>query len=146
VQRELNYLVTEAAWERQQLSQVYVDSHGPGNILSLRMFYDNITEVIDIVGEKGVSAEAVAEAGLTKLRSYLSSPAAVGEYLADQLLLPMALGKGGCFTTGEPSLHLKTNIALINDFIDAGIQLDQLSEGLWQVSVPPMEGYSGNSE
>ena len=53
---------------------------------------------------------------LRDLRNYLESPYAVGEYLADQLMLPMALIGGG-FRTRELSLHASTNLALLQEFL-----------------------------
>jgi RNA 3'-terminal phosphate cyclase len=49
----------------------------------------------DEEGEKAVSAESVAKRAVDAARSYLVSEAAVGQHLADQLLLPMALVGGG---------------------------------------------------
>ncbi len=50
-----------------------------------------------------VPAEAVAAATAKAVRQYLASHAAVGPHLADQLLLPMALGAGGRLLTVEPT-------------------------------------------
>jgi RNA 3'-terminal phosphate cyclase (ATP) len=41
----------------------------------------------------------------------------VGEHLADQLLVPMALAGGGSFRTLPPSSHATTNAALIERFL-----------------------------
>ncbi|HMU87019.1 MAG TPA: RNA 3'-terminal phosphate cyclase, partial [Agitococcus sp.] len=46
-----------------------------------------------------------------------NSPATVDEYLADQLLLPMALAKGGSFTTNILSDHCVSNIHVIEKFL-----------------------------
>lgn len=54
-----------------------------------------MTEVFTAFGEKGVAAEAVAANVLKASRHYQASQAAVDQYLADQLLLPMALAGGG---------------------------------------------------
>jgi RNA 3'-terminal phosphate cyclase (ATP) len=48
----------------------------------------------------------------------------VGEYLADQLLLPMLLAGGGYFVTGRPSLHLETNAAVIQSFGRAQVRIE----------------------
>ena len=49
-------------------------------------------------------------------------------HLADQLLLPMALGEGGSFTTLAPSTHTMTNIEIIQRFIDVPITVEELGE------------------
>ena len=42
-------------------------------------------------------------------RTWLEAEVPVDEYLADQLLLPLALADGGSFRTTKPSLHATTN-------------------------------------
>jgi RNA 3'-terminal phosphate cyclase (ATP) len=64
-----------------------------------------------------VSAEKVARDAAEQAQQYLGSNAAVGEHLADQLLLPMALSGGGSFTTTEISQHAKTNMDVIARFL-----------------------------
>jgi RNA 3'-terminal phosphate cyclase (ATP) len=64
-----------------------------------------VTEVFTGFGARGVAVEAVADQAVQAARRYLASEAAVGEYLADQLLVPMALAGGGLFTTLPPSRH-----------------------------------------
>jgi RNA 3'-terminal phosphate cyclase (ATP) len=50
-------------------------------------------------------------------REYLVSRAMVGEYLTDQLLLPMALAGCGSFTATKLSMHARTNIQVISMFL-----------------------------
>ncbi len=50
-----------------------------------------ITEVFTGFGEKGVSAEKVAKRVVKSVQEYLAFNVPVGRYLADQLLVPMAL-------------------------------------------------------
>jgi len=69
------------------------------------------------------------------MKRYLASGAAVGEYLCDQLLLPLALGNGGRFTTIEPSLHTKTNIEVIKLFIDCEITTKELENDLFEIQI-----------
>ena len=44
---------------------------------------------------------------------YLRSISPLGSHLADQLLLPMALGAGGIFRTMTTTTHTRTNIDVI---------------------------------
>jgi RNA 3'-terminal phosphate cyclase (ATP) len=68
-------------------------------------------------GERGVSAEQVAARAVAEMRGYLDSSSAVGEHLADQLLLPLALAGAGSFTTVVPSGHTLTNAEAIAKFL-----------------------------
>ncbi|MGQ7148138.1 hypothetical protein ACUOA8_57780, partial [Escherichia sp. SS-MK2] len=70
----------------------------------------NITERFFVVGEKRVSAEVVAAQLVKEVKRYLASTAAVGEYLADQLVLPMALAGAGEFTVARSQLNRLENL------------------------------------
>ena len=49
----------------------------------------------------------------------------MGEYLADQLLLPLALAGSGSFTCTAMSSHLLTNIEVIKMFLDVEIRVSE---------------------
>jgi RNA 3'-terminal phosphate cyclase (ATP) len=108
---------------------------GPGNALMVRVRHAAHVETFTSHGERGVPAEKVAERLADAVKSYLYSSACVGEHLADQLLLPMALAGGGAFTTTAPSDHLRSNAALIEKFLAVDIGWDQLSKHHWKVAV-----------
>ena len=108
---------------------------GPGNALLVRVRHAEHAETFTGYGERGVSAEKVADGVADAVRGYLASGACIGEHLADQLLLPMALAGGGRFTTTEPSDHLRSNARLIEKFLDVEIGWEQLKSNRWQVLV-----------
>ena len=85
-------------------------------------------------GERGVAAEAVADQAVVAARRYLASDVAVGEHLADQLL-PVALARGGSFTTVPPSRHTTTNIEIIRKFLDVEIGAEQKTNRSWMINV-----------
>ena len=132
-ERELARVKKKLQWADDELHINEVDSIGPGNIISLRVSDGYVNEVIDIVGAKNLSAERVAGRAIASMKRYIKSGAAVGEYLCDQLILPLALGNGGSFTTTEPSLHTKTNIDVIKMFIDCEISLKKLEDDLFEI-------------
>ena len=133
--------VAKRELERVNAQLAYVDGRvlelpareGPGNVLSIEVEHRNLTELFSAFGEKGIRAEAVADQAARQARHYLTSGAAVGEYLADQLVLPMALAGGGAFTTLTPSEHLRTNLAVIEKFLPVEAELVQLDGGAWRV-------------
>jgi len=134
-ERELARVKKKLQWADDELHINQVESIGPGNIISLRVSDGNMCEVIDVVGAKNLSAERVAGRAISAMKRYINSGAAVGEYLCDQLLLPLALGNGGRFTTIEPSLHTKTNIDIIKMFVDCEITTKPLGDDLFELSV-----------
>lgn len=71
------------------------------------------TELCSALGERGVTAEKVGHRCARAMQNYLGSGAVVGRWLADQLLLPMALAGGGEFLTMHPDDHVPTNICII---------------------------------
>ncbi len=91
--------------------------------------HETVTEVFTGFGRQGVSAEAVAANAAREARDYLAASHSIGPHLADQLLLPMALGGGGRFTTGPLSDHTRTNIATIQRFLDMPIRKLSQAEG-----------------
>lgn len=116
--RELECIGTGMGWDDSQLLiRGLPADQGPGNALLMTLEYEHVTEVFTAFGEKSVRAEAVARQALQNARRYIASNAAVGEYLADQLMLPLALAGSGGFTTEAVSMHAKTNAAVIEQFL-----------------------------
>jgi RNA 3'-terminal phosphate cyclase (ATP) len=135
-ERELNVVRRKLSWPQEWLKNESVtNSPGPGNIVMLEIESDNLTEVFTGFGERGVAAEAVADQAVVTARRYLASDVAVGEHLADQVLLPMAIGGGGSFTTVPPSRHTTTNIEIIRKFLDAEIRTEQMTNRSWRIEV-----------
>jgi len=110
-------------------------SVGPGNALMIVMEGEAITEVVTGFGVKGVSAEKVASDACDEAARYLAANVPVGIHLADQLLIPMALGRGGTFRTLTPTAHTTTNAEVIRRFLDVSIALEQESDDVWQVRI-----------
>ena len=94
-----------------------------------RLRFENHSKLFTAFGEKRVRAERVAARLAGRVKSYLQGKGAVGPYLADQLLLPIALGGGG-FTTENPTSHTLTNLAVIEQFMPGRLAVKQLGEGL----------------
>ena len=111
-----------------------VDSPGPGNVVTIEIESRHVTEVFTGIGQRGVRAETVAKRVAREARSYLESSAPVGPHLADQLLIPFALAAGGAFRTVEPTLHARTNAAVIERFLPVEIDL-RPDEGTFIVEV-----------
>jgi RNA 3'-terminal phosphate cyclase (ATP) len=110
------------------------DSPGPGNIVFIEIESDQVTEVFSGFGRLGVLAESVAEEAVREAREYLVSRAAAGEYLTDQLMLPMALAGGGSFTATKLSRHATTNRDVISMFLPVRFDVEQ-AEGCCRVRV-----------
>lgn len=101
---------------------------GPANLLMLEVERGTMRELVTVHGEKGLRAETVAARACDELEAYLEADVPVGEHLADQLLLPMAIAGGGKFRCATPSLHATTNIDTIAKFIDVPIRIEPYEE------------------
>ncbi|GFZ85913.1 RNA 3'-terminal phosphate cyclase [Dyella caseinilytica] len=108
---------------------------GPGNALIIRVESEHITECFTAFGERGVSAEQVAERVCEEVQRYIKADVAVGAQMADQLLLPFALAGGGSFTTTAPTDHSRTNASLIEKFLPVNIDFVELRPATWKVEV-----------
>ena len=134
--RELKVIREKLEWGRELLKAVNVEnSQGPGNILTIEIESDNITEVFTGFGEKGVSAEKVAKRAVKAVQEYLALNVPVGRYLADQLLIPMALAGGGKFRTLSPTQHTTTNAEIIKKFIDVDIAINEYDQNRWEIEL-----------
>lgn len=136
-EREIAVIKKKLGWRDECLRVEQVrNSPGPGNYVAIAIESEQVTEVVTGFGERGVPAEVVAENAVKEARRYMACDAAVGEHLADQLLLPMALAGGGRFTTLEPlSSHTTTNIETIKRFLDVEITSTSLARGVCRIDV-----------
>ena len=137
-ERELAVVRARLGWSGDELAAATSNNAlSPGNVLTLEVETEHLVELVTGMGERGVRAETVAERACDEMQAYLDSGAPVGEHLADQLLLPLALGAGGSYTTVTPSLHTTTNIEIIKQFLDVNITRTQLSDARWRIEVKP---------
>lgn len=123
-EREVRTLAQHLADLPLQVETASVQSPGPGNVAMVTVHSAHVTETFTGFGERGVKAETIAHRLAGEVRKYVASGAPVGEHLADQLLIPLALGAGGEFRTAEPSLHTTTNLEVIERFLPGRLTLD----------------------
>jgi RNA 3'-terminal phosphate cyclase (ATP) len=135
-ERELKVASEQLGWTPDQLSlDTSTNAISPGNVFTIEIEGETLTEVFTGIGERGVRAEQIASRAIHEAKRYLDAGAPVGEHLADQLLIPMALARGGSYTTVTPTLHTTTNIEVIKKFLPVEIKTTQLTEEVWKVEV-----------
>jgi RNA 3'-terminal phosphate cyclase (ATP) len=134
--RELTVVRERLGLERLACRPIAVEgSRGPGNVVTITIESDEVTEIVTGFGVKGVAAEKVASDTCDEAVAYLSVNVPVGIHLADQLLLPMALGGGGTFRTLKPTLHTETNADVIRRFLRAAIDIEHEAAGAHRITV-----------
>lgn len=137
-ERELAVIKKQLEWTDAELRvETARDSFSPGNYVAIEIECEHGTEIFTGIGARGVMAEAVAAEAAAEVSRYLAQKkAAVGVYLADQLLAPLALAGCGSFTTLAPlSLHTTTNIETIKKFLDVSITVRPVEDGVCRVEV-----------
>jgi len=116
--------------------RIVPDSPGPGNVVTVFTICEHVTEAFVGFGRRGRPAELVARDAAQSARDYLDGAAPVGPYLADQLLLPLALAGAGGFVTSRPSAHALTNIRVIREFLPVEIRNTEIAgSGTWRIEV-----------
>ena len=134
--RELDVIVTKLELDkRARHVDEITNAMGPGNVAQVIVESEHVTEVFTGFGERGVSAENVAGQAANEAREYLGSGAPVGFHLADQLLLPLAMARGGVFHTLTPTPHTQSNVDVIQKFLDVKIDFKQKTDSVWEIVV-----------
>jgi RNA 3'-terminal phosphate cyclase (ATP) len=129
-ERQLQVFLQRTRWPRSIAQREVLDPlWGPGNVLLVELEFEHLTEIVAGFGEKRLRAEAVAEQTAHETLAYLAHGAPVGEHLADQLLLPLALAGEGSYTAGPLTLHTRTQIETIQRFLDVKIDVEELADG-----------------
>ena len=134
---EVTHLAEALALPREAIGvDELAPERGPGNAVIVEIARERSREVVTAFGEKGLPARKVAEAAASEARALLAADVPVGEHLADQLLLPMALGAGGAFATVAPSLHTTTQMDLVPRFLpDARFEARDEGDGRFVITV-----------
>lgn len=135
-ERELRVARDRLGLSRDEVEKQEVSAdRGPGNAFLVIQEFANVTIVSSGFGGRGVRAEEVAEQAIGPALRFLETKAALCEHLADQLLLPMAMGRGGIFTTTEPSAHLTTQIETLKLFLGGEVDVDTGDEKTYTVTM-----------
>lgn len=135
-ERAFERIIKRMNWSREDCAvEVHPADCGPGFVLVAEVRSENVTEVFTGFGERGKRAEDVADGVVDQARRYLADGFPVGEYLADQLLLPMALTGRGVFRTAGLSRHASTNIEVIEQFLPVRFRVEKLEGGGVEVQV-----------
>lgn len=131
-EREQKVFARRLGWPPEELEILAVDgSPGPGNIVTIELEYERVGEVFTGFGEPARPAEAVAMHAVQQYQKYIKNSAPVGEYLTDQLMLPLAIAGAGSFRTVGLSRHAQTHLELIREFLGPNAaQAEKVNDGV----------------
>ncbi|HHJ39881.1 MAG: RNA 3'-phosphate cyclase [Methylothermaceae bacteria B42] len=136
-ERELNTLTELIKLKPENCQLQELKGCGVGNVVTVEVINEEITEVFTGYGQRGIRAEKVAQHLATEVQRYLSAEVPVGPYLADQILLPMALAGGGQFLTLPPTRHTLTNIQVIEAFLPLRFDVSKQKQHQWHIRLHP---------
>jgi len=102
-----------------------VESDGSGNCMMATASYDNVSNMATSFGMRSVTAESVAKSLWREWSDTINSEATIEPKLADQLLLPIAVAGSGSLSTMKITNHIKTNIHVIEAFLDIKFCVEQ---------------------
>jgi RNA 3'-terminal phosphate cyclase (ATP) len=108
---------------------------GPGLVLMGATQFSEATTIFTAFGERGTSTERIADVVIDAIRQYLTCTCPVGEYLADQLLIPLALAGQGAFRTTGITPHTQTNMEIIAKFLPVRFEVKALENSGSEVRV-----------
>jgi RNA 3'-terminal phosphate cyclase (ATP) len=138
-QREAATIRAKTGWKEKCFHIEEADSAGPGNAVMIQLQFEHLSELFVGFGQKGVSAERVAQSVVREMNDYLAHDAPVGPHLADQLLLPLGMcaqqGRGGRFRTGELTDHTGTHIEVLKRFLEIEMDVHKEQGGTHLISV-----------
>ena len=133
--RELKVIARKLSLDDSYLNSIEVKkSVGPGNVVIISIESEQVTEIFTGFGKIGLKAERVASSACHPALEYLEAGVPVGKYLADQLLIPIALAGGGRIRTMKPSKHTLTNIEVIQIFLDINFEVTMESDNVWEIN------------
>lgn len=134
-EREATLVRSRLGLDARAVRTENVASPGPGNAILIELDLGASRELVCALGEKGLPAEEVATNAVDETLRLLAARVPVGEHLADQLLLPLALAGGGAFRTLPPTEHTRTNAQVIERFLPVHFELaeDRSEPGTWVI-------------
>lgn len=101
-------------------------SVGKGTLMLLLAEFENSQACYFSLGKKGKPAERVADEVVDEMQHFLATEGVVDQYLADQLLLPLALSPGiSEICVPKVTTHLRTNAEIISAFLPVRITIEK---------------------
>lgn len=114
----------EGEGRQADIALVEAEAAGAGSFLILMADAGGVPAGFSAVGERGKPAERVADEVVDPLFGFLKGDAACDPYLADQVILPMALAGGTSrLTTSRVTPHLLTTVQLVRQALGCPVEL-----------------------
>ena len=107
-----------------KIKSIDLPSPGKGTFLLLKADFEHSQCCYCALGAPGKRAEIVADEAVDALEEFLETEGAVDQYLADQLLLPLAfVSEPSQLKTSKVTQHLVTNAQIVRMFLPVNIEI-----------------------
>jgi RNA 3'-phosphate cyclase len=127
-----------------EIEIVEADTTGKGTFLFLRIEYENLSCGFSALGERGKSAEKVADEAFDAFYKHHQSECSLDPHMADQILLYAALAEGKTqFSTSKITNHLLTNLWVLRKFLPLNIDITGIPGEHGSITI---EGIGFNSD
>ena len=140
-ERECHEVRRLSGWDKSWFHAEEVAANGCGNAVLIELECEHVTEIFVGFGERGVSAERVAAGVWQETEEYLQHEVPVGQHLADQLILPLAIaasqGNASRFRTLSLTGHSVTHLDIVQRFLPVRFEVNDVEKGVVEVSVLP---------
>jgi RNA 3'-terminal phosphate cyclase (ATP) len=125
-QRKQAYDRMKSKHGKIDIEVVNLPARTKGTMLLLLAEFRHTTACYFSLGAPGKRAEQVADEACLWMERFLAGNGTVDEYLADQLLLPLAFAAGESrFRTAQVTEHLRTNAAVVEAFGAAEVDVEK---------------------
>jgi RNA 3'-terminal phosphate cyclase (ATP) len=112
-------------------------AQGQGTLVFLAAEFEKAVAGFTALGRKGKPAERVADEACQHLLRYYRSGAALDQYLADQLVIPLSMAEGpSSFSTCRITQHLLTNAWIVEQFLGQHVSIKGTEGKAGEVSIP----------
>jgi RNA 3'-terminal phosphate cyclase (ATP) len=107
-----------------KIKSIKLPSPGKGTFLLLKADFEHSQCCYYALGAPGKRAEVVADEAVDALEEFLETDGAVDQYMADQLLLPLAfVNESSEIRTARVTQHLMTNAQILRMFLPVEIEI-----------------------
>ncbi len=135
VKRSIGALREAFGEDASEVLTIVAPAPSPGLCLMVEERFANHSQLFTALGQKNVPVKDVVDDVVKPWRRWRETQTFACPYLADQLLLPLAIAGGGEFTALGWTPHAQTQADLIPLFLPRRIKADRQADRTWKVVV-----------
>ena len=127
-QRQLEQVQKKLSWKDEECHLEFIrHSTGPGNVMMLETVKENINALFCGYAGAHDSPQSATLKSIEAFRRFVAQRVPVSPMLAETIILPLALMRGGEFRTTPLSAHAKQQIPVIERFLGVTISVEHSS-------------------